>query len=136
MSICGCRRESLSPQFTTFHNTCKCNWLCSGAFYIKQWPPAVHTAGVHCCVCMEKTSSASAVLPSSPSFSMQILEIYTVNIFGIGATTTSNQYFLKKLFASVIRNQMDLTLPSPPIIILSTIFFGQRKHSKLPCSST
>ena len=84
----------------------------------------MHTAGVHCCVCMEKTSSASAVSPSSPSSSMQILEIYTVNIFGIGATTTSNQYFLKILFASVIRNQMDLTLPSPPIIILSTILWS------------
>ena len=55
---------------------------------------------------------------------MQILEIYTVNIFGIGATTTSNQYFFKILFASVIRNQMDLTLPSPPIIILSTILWS------------
>lgn len=91
----------------------------------------MHTAGVHCCVCMEKTSTASAVLPSSPSFSMQILEIYTVNIFGIGATTTSNQYFLKKLFASVIRNQMDLTLPSPPIIILSTIFFWSAETFKI-----
>lgn len=62
--------------------------------------------------------------PVPPSSSMQILEIYTVNIFGIGATTTSNQYFLKILFASVIRNQMDLTLPSPPIIILSTILWS------------
>ena len=70
----------------------------------------MHTAGVHCCVCMEKTSSASAVLPSSPSFSMQILEIYTVNIFGIGATTKS--IFFKKI---ICLRYSEPNGPHPPL---------------------